>query len=295
MTALYRNFQTVGALDDEYDPSRRVADFADYARRFKAESGRAAAGPNALLGQPYGLTQDEYLDIYPPGSSTAEPQPVFVFIHGGYWRMFSARDFALASAGPCAHGMLSVVPNYTLAPQAPLAEIVRQMRAAVVWVARNIVRHGGDPTRIVVGGHSAGGQLAAMIALTDWSQYGFDHNPVHAVHAISGVFDLTPLPYTYLAPHLQLSPREVQQLSPVLHPLPPQLPPFCVSYGDAESSEFCRQSVDFVGRLNRHGHTADLLPLAGENHFDAVLGLADASSVLTRHVVASAMLPPSGR
>ena len=84
-------------------------------------------------------------------------------------------------------------------------------------------------------------------------------------------------------------------LSRMLHPLPAQLPPFCVSYGDAESSEFRRQSIDFAGRLTRHGHTADLLPLAGENHFDAVFGLADPASILTRHVVASAMLPVSAK
>ncbi len=295
MTALYRSFRTVEALDDEYNMSRHVADPGAYRSQYAAESGRAAANPDAVLGTPYGLTNDEYLDIFPPRSAAAGPRPVLVFIHGGYWRMFSARDFALASLGPCAHGMVSVVPNYTLAPQAPLSEIVRQMRAAVVWVVRNIARHGGDPGRIVVGGHSAGGQLAAMVAMTDWSQYGFGQNPVQAVHAISGVFDLRPLPFTYLAPYLQLSAREVQQQSPMLHPLPDPLPPFTISYGDAESSEFCRQSIDFAGRLRRHGHAADLLPLAGQNHFDAVLGLADPDSVLTRHVVASAMLPLSGR
>ncbi len=295
MTALYRNFRTVEALDDEYNMSRHVADPSAYTGRCAAESGRAAANPDAVLGTPYGLTNDEYLDIFPPRSAAAGPRPVLVFIHGGYWRMFSARNFALASLGPCAHGMVTVVPNYTLAPEASLSEIVRQMRAAVVWVARNITQHGGDPGRIVVGGHSAGGHLAAMVAMTDWSQYGFSRSPVHAVHAISGVFDLSPLPYTYLAPYLQLSARDVQQQSPMLHPLPEQLPPFTISYGDAESAEFHRQSIDFAGRLHRYGHAADLLPLAGQNHFDAVLGLADSGSILTRHVVASAMWPLSGK
>ena len=287
MTFLYRDFRSVEELDRQYEVARSVPDAGRYVPQFAAASATAAARPDATLGIAYGLTTDEYLDVY-PAEGTRSPSPVFVFIHGGYWKAFSARDFAFAATGPVQHGLLTVVPNYTLAPEASLAEIVRQIRAAIVWTVQNIQRFGGDPARIIVGGHSAGGHLAAMAALTDWHRYGFDRNPVASVFGISGLYDLRPFPFTYLAPWLQLSPFDVNRLSPHLHPLPPELPPFHLSYGGAETTEFHRQSEDFATRLRAAGHSATTLALEGENHLDAVLGLAAPDTVLTRHLGALA-------
>jgi arylformamidase len=287
LTFLYRDYRTVEELDQQYEVARSVPDAASYVPQFAAASATAAARPDAILGVAYGLTTDEYLDIY-PAEETRSRRPVFIFLHGGYWKAFSARNFAFAATGPAQLGLLTVVPNYTLAPEASLAEIVRQVRAAIVWTVRNIERFGGDPARIIVGGHSAGGHLAAMAALTDWHRYGFDRNPVQSVLGISGLYDLRPFPFTYLAPWLQLSPFDVARLSPQLHPLPPELPPFLLSYGGAETVEFHRQSEDFATRLREAGHSATTLALAGENHLDAVLGLAAPDTVLTQQLVALA-------
>jgi arylformamidase len=287
LTFLYREFRTVEELDQQYEVARSVPDAGSYVPRFAAASAEAAARPDATLGVAYGLTTDEYLDIY-PAEGARSPSPVFMFIHGGYWKAFSARNFAFAATGPTQRGLLTVVPNYTLAPEASLAEIVRQMRAAIVWTVKNIQRFGGDPSRIVVGGHSAGGHLAAMAALTDWHRYGFDRNPVTSVLGISGLYDLRPFPFTYLAPWLQLSSFDLNRLSPQLHPLAPELPPFMLGYGGAETTEFHRQSEDFATRLRAAGHSATTLILEGENHLDAVLGLAGSDTALTRHLASIA-------
>lgn len=284
MTHFYRQFQSVEALNSEYMVGATSSVLPTYIPRFAAASERITQRADVSLGVGYGLTTDEYLDIVPPSDGGAGPHPVFIFIHGGYWRAHTARDFAFAAAGPGSHGMITVIPNYSLAPQVPLSEITRQMRAATLWVARHIASYGGDPGRIVVGGHSAGGHLSAMIALTDWARYGLAASPVHAVHTISGVFDLRPLPHTVLAPWLQLSQLDVLRQSPMLHDLPDVLPPFDISYGLNETAEFQRQSRDFADRLVDAGHSATLLPLTDANHFDAVLELDDPASLLTRHI-----------
>ena len=75
-------------------------------------------------------TLDEKLDIFPAAQPNA---PVFVFIHGGYWRAFSAKDHSFVALGPVALGITTVVVDYSLCPKVTIDEITRQCRAAVAW------------------------------------------------------------------------------------------------------------------------------------------------------------------
>ena len=76
--------------------------------------------------------------------------------------MCSAVDLSFVALGPEALGITTVVVDYALGPWVTIDEITRQRRAAVAWMLRHIGAHGGDPARVAVGGHSAGGHLAAM-------------------------------------------------------------------------------------------------------------------------------------
>ena len=78
-----------------------------------------------------------------------------------------------------ADGALVVVLNYGLAPAVPLPAIAMQMTQALAWVWRHAALYGGDPARIHVGGHSAGGQLAAMLLTCDWKTVGDDLPQTH--------------------------------------------------------------------------------------------------------------------
>ncbi len=88
------------------------------------------------------------------------------YIHGGYWISNDKNDCSYVALGFVGAGYITVVINYSLIPTVGMAEQVRQCRAALRWVAENIRRYGGDPERIYVTGHSAGGHLAVML-LTD--------------------------------------------------------------------------------------------------------------------------------
>jgi arylformamidase len=98
---------------------------------------------------------------------------------------------------------------------------VRQARAAVAWVLRRIDRHGGDPSRVIVGGHSAGGHLTAMCLQTDWhGDYGLARDPLVGAVMVSGLFDLRPLRFSNMQPLLQIDDGVVNRCSPLFHVRP---------------------------------------------------------------------------
>jgi arylformamidase len=166
-----------------------------------------------------------------------------------------------------------------------LEEIVRQSRAAIAWLYENAPGFGGDRERIYVSGHSAGGHLTAMLALTDWeADYGLPADIVKGGCPISGLFDLRPFPYTYLQPKLQLTWDQVLRNSPILR-IPDAAPPLLVTYGDEETPELRRQSDDFLAAWRSRDLRGEHLPQPGKDHFSAIDGFLDASSPLCRAIL----------
>jgi acetyl esterase/lipase len=86
---------------------------------------------------PFGPTVEETLDIFPAQDPDA---PILVFIHGGYWRSLSSKEFSLFARGPVGLGFTVVITNYALCPKVTLPEITRQSRAAIAWVQRSSKR-----------------------------------------------------------------------------------------------------------------------------------------------------------
>ena len=133
------------------------------------------------------------LDLFP--TAAADSAPLFVFIHGGYWRSLDKSDTSFVAPALAQAGLTVVVPNYALCPSVTIEQITMQMVKAVAWTYRNATLYGGNPKRVYVGGHSAGGHLAVMMALCDWPTYakGLPRDLVKGVLAISGLYDLEPV------------------------------------------------------------------------------------------------------
>jgi arylformamidase len=262
-------------LDAQYNNRLLVPDHAAVLGRWAQASALARTQPGTLLDVGYGDGPGEHLDVFPPMAPAPGGAPVLVAIHGGYWRSLSKSDFSFVAPSFTAEGALVVVPEYALAPAVTVEHITLQMARAVAWVWRNAERFGGDRSRIVVAGHSAGGHAATMMLTCRWKQLADDlpERLVSRALSISGLYDLDPLRHTrFLQPDLKLSPASVARLSPAFFPRPKgQLN---VVVGADESDEFIRQN-----RLIRDVWGPTSVPvcetLPGTNHFTVLNSLVD--------------------
>ncbi len=107
------------------------------------------------------------LDIYTPEKPAAGPLPVIFWVHGGGWQAGDKSDVALKPKVLTERGFIFVSTNYRLLPEVGMAELMGDVAKSVGWVHRNIARYGGDPARILMGGHSSGAQVVALLATDD--------------------------------------------------------------------------------------------------------------------------------
>ena len=228
-------------FDAQYNNRARIPEHPAILKQWSDESAAARAAHPQMVERAYGTEATERLDVFPPRTAGA---PVLVYIHGGYWRALGKSDQSFIAPPFHAAGAMVVVPGYALCPAVSIEHIVLQMVQALAWVHRHAAEYGGDPNRIVVAGHSAGGHLAAMLLACDWRTVAPDlpADLVKAALPISGLFDLEPLRHApFLAPDLKLTAASARRLSPALMPAPRGA--LATVVGGDESEEFLRQSA----------------------------------------------------
>lgn len=263
-------------LDSQYNNRALVPEHGRHFAAWAAASEQARKSLPAMLDVRYGHGDGETLDIFPAARKPGQPlAPVVVFIHGGYWRSLDKSEHAFLAPAFVRQGACVVLPNYALCPAVTIPDIALQMVRALAWVYRHIGVHGGDPERITVIGHSAGGHLAAMLLACQWSLVGSDLPDalVRNALSISGLYDLEPLRRTpFLRDALRLVPAQVRKASPALLPAPVVLHGrgrLHAVAGGSESSEFLRHN-----RLIQEAWGADVVPvceeLPGLNHFSVL-------------------------
>ncbi len=251
-------------LDGQYNNRSLVPDYANYLNRWARDSARVRATQTCQLDVAYGSGSAETLDIFPAANPSGS---VLVFIHGGYWRTLDKSDHSLVAPAFTNSGTTVVVPNYSLCPAVTIDAIALEMTRAVQWVWHHAPAWGGERSRIMVAGHSAGGHLAAMMLSCDWSVVDAQM-PAAAVTSalsLSGIFDLEPLQHApFLQQDLRLTPALVQANSPARFARPKGR--LRVVVGEDESREFHRQS-----QLIESAWGATQVPLCaampGCNHF----------------------------
>ena len=260
-------------IDEAYNPGHVVSDMQAEVRHFSDRSARARDQIPCHLDVSYGQTIEEKLDIFNGADRDA---PVFIFVHGGYWRACSSKDFSCVAFGPRAMGFCTVCINYALCPQVTIDEIVRQVRSAVAWVYRNIRNYGGDPERIVLAGQSAGAHLVAMTLLTDWRDvYGLPDNLIRGAIVNSGLYDLAPLRYSWLQPAIQLNEGIVRRNSPLLHVRRLPTPLLITGGGMEQKIAFESQAIRFSEAWIAAGNHGELWMQDEKDHFSAMYGYED--------------------
>jgi arylformamidase len=266
-------------LDAQYNNRARVADAAAILARWASASAQARDGsPDKQLDLRYGEGPGETLDVFPAAAPAA---PVLVFVHGGYWRALDKSDHSFIAPSFVADGVTVVVPNYALCPAVTIEQIAMQMVRAVAWTWRHISAHGGDPSRIALAGHSAGGHLAAMLLACRWKQVGDDlpQQPLSGALSISGLYDLEPVRRTpFLQGDLRLTPAQVARLSPAFFPRP-RGGTLYATVGANESDEFLRHNQLI---RDQWGPSAVPVcePVPGSDHFTVLESLVDPSGRL---------------
>ena len=133
---------------------------------------------------------DVRLDVYSP--EEGDGHPVLIFVHGGGWDKYDKQLFAPVAMKLVPRDLVVVIPDYTLYPDATYRQMSREVAAAVAWTFDHIDAYGGDPDRIVLSGHSAGGHLSGLVALDGSWLAEFDHSPDELCGwvGLSGVYDV---------------------------------------------------------------------------------------------------------
>ena len=277
-------------LELMYNNRARVPGYAMHFKRWADASAAARDQFAPQLHVAYGQARYDSLDIFNAcGEAPAEGAPVLVFIHGGWWRSLDKSDHSFVAPSFSAEGACVVLPNYTLAPAATIPQITMQMVKALAWTWRNIAQYGGDPARITVAGHSAGGHLAAMMLACDWKAYDsqLPADLVKNALSISGLFELESIMHTpSLQATLALTYADALRASPAYLPAPKRGTLYTV-VGDDESDEFLRHNV-----LIRQAWGKKAVPVCeaeeGCNHFSIVEALAEPGNHL--HTLANELL-----
>ena len=195
------------------------------------------------------------LDIYVPKGKTNVP--VFVFIHGGAWKQGDRSQYPALGNRLAREGIAVVIPSYRLAPKNRHPAQIDDVRAAFRWTVAHLSEFGGDPARIYVGGHSAGGHLSALLALTEPG--------IRGVAPMSGVYDVTGIESVFTE-----DPDVRKAASPINH-VKAGAPPFTITYCQWDYLALPQQAEQFASALKDVGVQVRVLYVPNESHISEII------------------------
>ena len=152
------------------------------------------AGVTAYRDIAYGEGPDHRLDLYAP-SEPGAGAPIVVFFYGGGWDSGDRGMYRFIGATLAERGMVAVIPSYRIYPAGRFPDFMHDGAAAVAWARAQGGRYGGDADRLFLMGHSAGAQIAALLALdtTYLAAEEIDPCAVRGVVGLAGPYDFLPL------------------------------------------------------------------------------------------------------
>jgi arylformamidase len=268
----------------EYNNRARVPEHPGIIAGWERDSSlyRTARARHSELGLRYGEHPRQTIDLIHP-DEPRDDRPIFIIVHGGYWRSLHPSSFSHWATGLNHHGFSVAVLGYRLCPEVGVADIIADVRNAALFLHQRFGR------RLIACGHSAGGHLVSTLVATDWQTIDPDApaDLIRAGMGISGVFDLAPLIQTEMNEQLRLDDAKARAVSPAYWPIPKGVR-FEAWVGGDESSEFLRQSQLVAEQWASAGAATRYELVAGANHFTAPNGLAEPASPVVAALVALA-------
>ena len=267
-----------GLLDrEEVQPRlrRQLNRFLDHTIRTLPAG--AAATTGIVYASPGG--RDLRLDLYAPAARAKDLLPAVIFLHGGGWLWGSRSDVGLLAARVASRGFITATVEYRLAQERIYPAAVDDAKAAVRWIRANASRYGVDPGAIGVSGISAGGHLAALLAVTNDRRYFLDADryreksaEVQAAAPIAGVVDMAAQnerdlysPAIFLGSTPNERPELWRDASPIHH-VSPSAAPFLFLHGTEDALVAIEEAREMARRLRAVGVTADVYAAEGGDH-----------------------------
>ncbi|ARE38643.1 putative esterase [Rhodovulum sp. P5] len=254
--------------DDAYANAAHIPRAETYPPRWAAAAAAFRAKAGGQIDVPYGPHPRQRLDLFQPQGLA---RGVVMFVHGGYWMRFDKSVWSHLAAGPLAHGWAVAMPSYRLVPEVAIADITRDITAALQHIAQ---MHPDGPIHLT--GHSAGGHLAARMLCDDVPLSPEVASRIARVVPISPVSDLRPLRKTQMNERFRLDEAAARAESPALRTPRPGVP-VTVWVGGAERPVF----LDQARWLAAAWPGAALKIEEGSHHFDVIAGLEQPDSALT--------------
>lgn len=220
----------------------------------------------------YGDLPRQRLDLYRPSAAVTTPRPIVIFVHGGSWYWGSKDLYRFVGAALAERGAVVAVINYRLHPDAHLAESLDDVTAAVVRVEHEATRLGGDEHRVFLMGHSAGAELAALIALDPTRVRAAQGEPVRGFVGLAGPYDFLPLKDEYLREYF--GPPERYPASQPVNVVSPLSAPSLLIQGLDDTTVWPR-NVDALATRLRDAHVpVETLMLDHDDHSTILKRLA---------------------
>ena len=261
-------------LSTHLDLARSYDDLQPYLNFTIVQSRATLAAHRNIQDIRIGSRNEERVDVFPAKSAKA---PIVIFVHGGWWHKMTRKSWNYVANGFLGHGYAVVVSDYALCPKVRIPDISNATRGAVAWAYEHAAEINGDKDHIFLVGHSAGGQQAGMMAVTDWAAYGLPADVLKGVAPMSGIFDMRPIKASYLQTYVQLNGETVLSES-ALFQIPDVAPPIQVMVGQEESGEFHRQARLFVEACRAKGHRAEHVTTPFEDHSTYTYALGNPES-----------------
>jgi acetyl esterase/lipase len=251
-----------------YSPPKALDVLNDF---FPGDSGVERVAGNV----PFMAGPDGQLDVWArPGSPTAR-RPVVIFFYGGAWVKGRRVDYGFVGKAYAARGFVVVIPDYRKVPGVRFPTYVEDGARAVRWTHDNVARFGGDPDRVLLAGHSAGGYIAMMLALDQ--RYlvaaGVDPSTIRGVAGLAGAYNFYPFTSARAVAAMGnvADPRQTQPISFARR----DAPPLWLATGTADIDVKPRNAITLAGREAMLGNrTTTLREYPGLTHDDLIMAVS---------------------
>jgi acetyl esterase/lipase len=253
-----------------------------YADAALAASAASMPGVRALRDIAWGPEPWQRLDLFLPEAPPASPCPVLVFLHGGGWVSGYKEWCGFMAPGVLAAGAILAAPTYRLAPAHRYPVFLRDSLEALAALRALVASHGGDPERLLLSGHSAGGHLAALMGLrADLAlAAGIPPGAIRGVLPVSGILDLrhpAPLPGSLEAMvyNTVLARAEEDAEASPLHWAARARIPFHLAWGARDTDRVRRSNQHMAAELEQAGQLLSADCHEELDHFGTHLVLRD--------------------